>query len=139
MENAALSPAYTRSQWKSSVVPMPTAGPHTAATTGLEKVLMPRKKRNTGESMVLGLAFRKSPMSLPALKMVSWPWNTTARTAGSACACARASAMLVYMAAVMAFFLSTRFRVMVSTPALVSVRISLSLSFMVEPVLGRLA
>ena len=36
------------------VVPMPTAGPHTAAITGLGKAARPRKKRNTGESWVAG-------------------------------------------------------------------------------------
>src|SRR5450830_613775 len=106
------------------VVPMPTAGPHTAATIGLVKVLMPLKKLNTGASRLAGGALRKSPMPLPALKMVSWPWNTTARTASSASACASASAMAVYMAPVSEFFFSTRFRVMVITPALVSTRMS---------------
>ena len=56
-------------------------------------------------------------MSLPALKMVSWPWNTTTRTAASPSACASASAIAPYMAEVMEFFLSTRFRVRVITPA----------------------
>ena len=96
---------------------MPTAGPHTDAMTGLGKVLMPRRKRNTGASDVEGGFFRKSPMSLPAEKMVSWPWITTARTALSPEAASSASAMAAYMAAVIEFFLSTRLRVMVSTPA----------------------
>ena len=52
---------------------MPTAGPQTAAITGLVKVEMPCMKRYTGESAVAGGWFRKSPMSLPALKTVSCP------------------------------------------------------------------
>ena len=73
MENAALSPAYTKSQCSSIVVPIPTAGPHTLATTGLAKLLMPRKKRNTGASGLLGGIFKKSAISLPAEKIVSCP------------------------------------------------------------------
>ena len=64
-------------------------------------------------------------MSLPALKMVTSPCSNTTRTAASACAWSSASAMVAYMAAVMEFFLSTRFSVMVVTPASVWTRMSL--------------
>ena len=106
------------------VVPTPTAGPHTAATSGLGKPAMPRRKRCTGASCVAGGWLRKSPMSLPALNTVSWPCNTTARIAGSASACASASASAPYIAAVREFFLSTRFSVRVITPASTWLRIS---------------
>jgi len=65
---------------------------------------------------VLGGLLRKSPMSLPALKMVSWPCNSTTRTAASSAAPRRASASSAYMAAVKEFFLSKRLRVRVMTP-----------------------
>ncbi len=112
------------------VVPMPTAGPHTAATTGLGKVAMVRKKRNTGASCVEGGCCKKSPMSLPALKMATSPWNTTTRTAASWAAASSASAKVAYMAAVREFFLSTRLKVMVVTPASVWVRMSWGDAFM---------
>src|SRR3990167_9900951 len=104
---------------------MPTAGPHTTATAGLLNCAMPRRKRNTGESCVAGGLFRKSPMSLPALKVVSLPWNSTQRTAGSASAASSASASAAYIAAVMEFFLSGRLKVSVVTPASVWTRMSL--------------
>ena len=69
------------------VVPTPTAGPQTAAIRGLGKVARPRKKRNTGASGVLAPRFKKSLMSLPALKIVAWPWITTTCTLASAAAC----------------------------------------------------
>ena len=103
---------------------MPTAGPHTLATMGLGKLLMPRRKRNTGASDVAGGLFRKSPMSLPAEKMVSWPWMTTARTAVSWLADSSASAMASYMAAVMEFLRARRLIVRVITPASTWVRMS---------------
>ena len=134
MENAALSPAYTRSQWNSMVVPMPTAGPHTEAITGLGKAARRCRKRNTGESCVAGGCCRKSPMSLPALKMATSPWNTTTRTLASCSAAARASAMAAYIVVVMEFFLSTRLKVMVVTPASVWTRMSLVVSVMVKEV-----
>ena len=89
---------------------------------------MPRRKRNTGESCVAGGAFRKSPMSLPALKMVASPWISTVRTALSCSACASASASSAYIAPVMEFFLSRRLKVMVITPASVWTRMSLMVS-----------
>ncbi len=117
IENAALSPAYTRSQWNSMVVPMPTAGPHTAAISGLGKAAMPRRKRNTGESSPAGLFLRKSSMSLPAENTVSCPWMTTTRVAASSAACAMAVASASYMATLMEFLRSTRLKVSVRTPA----------------------
>ena len=117
MENAALSPAYTKSQCNSKVVPMPTAGPQTEAISGFVNALMPRKKRKTGESLVEVGPFKKSLMSLPALKIVSCPWNTTTRTIAFASACAKASAIVAYIAEEIEFFFSTRLNVIVITPA----------------------
>ena len=99
------------------VVPMPTAGPHTAATRGFGNEASACKKRNTGDSWVDGGLFRKSAMSLPALNTVGSPWNTTTRVAASSRAASRVSARAAYMAAVNEFFLPTRLRVMVVTPA----------------------
>ena len=55
-------------------------------------------------------------MSLPALNTVSWPCTTTTRTAASASAASNASAMALYIAKVIEFLRSSRFRVMVITP-----------------------
>ncbi len=68
---------------------MPTAGPQTAAITGLGKAAMVRRKRIAGDSFIgvsagAPAAAMKSAMSLPALKMVGSPWISTARTAPSA-------------------------------------------------------
>ena len=64
-------------------------------------------------------------MSLPALKVVSLPWNTTQRTLASSSAASSASAKVAYMAAVIEFFLSGRLKVSVVTPASVWMRMSL--------------
>ena len=64
-------------------------------------------------------------MSLPALNTVASPCSSTTRTAASALAWSSASARVLYMAAVMEFFLSTRFSVRVITPASVWTRMSL--------------
>ncbi|MNN81577.1 hypothetical protein D3C81_1984160 [compost metagenome] len=98
------------------VVPIPTAGPQTAASKGLGNVASTRRKRNTGASVVTGGRLRKSPMSLPALKMATSPWNTTTRVAASALAFSSASASAEYIDAVREFFLSTRLNVIVVTP-----------------------
>ena len=124
MENAALSPAYTRSQWNSSVVPTPTAGPQTAASSGLGKVAMPRRKRKTGESMPAGLLRKKSSRSLPAENTVSCPWMSTVRTSPSVAARSISVARVSYMATLMEFLRSTRLKVSVSTPASWWIRIS---------------
>src|SRR5688500_15540560 len=86
---------------------------------------MPCRKRNTGDSGVEGGASRKSPMSLPALKMVASPWISAARTAPSSAALASASASSAYIARVIEFFLSRRLKVRVITPASVWTRMSL--------------
>ena len=86
---------------------------------------MPRRKRNTGDSWVDGGWLRKSPMSLPALKIVASPWISTARTAPSCSAWASASASSPYIAPVIEFFLSRRLKVRVITPASVWTRMSL--------------
>lgn len=104
---------------------MPTAGPLTAAITGLGKPASARMKRQTGASGSEGGALRKSPMSLPAENTVSCPWNTSTRTAASVAACVTASAMVAYMAEVMEFLRSRRLKLTVQTPPSVWTRISL--------------
>ena len=74
-------------------------------------------KRNTGASPVDGGLFKKSLISLPAEKILSCPWITTARTALSSWAAASASAMAPYIAEVIEFFFSRRLMVIVITPA----------------------
>ena len=122
----ALVPAYTRSQCRSMVVPMPTAGPHTAATSGLGNTARVWRKRKTGrERPASAGVFWKSPRSLPALNTRSLPWTTTTRTSLLSTAASSASASAVYISFVSAFFLSSRLMVMVSTPASTAVRTSL--------------
>jgi len=65
---------------------MPTAGPATAAISGLGKPAISRRKRNTGASICEGGWFKKSAMSLPAENTWGWPCSTTTRTAASAAA-----------------------------------------------------
>jgi hypothetical protein len=66
-------------------------------------------------------------MSLPAEKIVSCPWITTTRIVSCSAAWSRASAMLAYIADVIEFFLSIRLNVMVMTPSVTSVNMSLIL------------
>src|SRR5690606_16387615 len=87
---------------------MPTAGPPTAATSGLRSACIASKKRWLGEPSVSGGRLRKSPTSLPAQKHSGEPWRSTARTSASASAPAIASASPPYISLVRAFFLSSR-------------------------------
>src|SRR5437762_665179 len=86
---------------------MPTAGPPTAATIGLESAGSTSKKRQLGD-WAPGGRLRKSDRSLPAVKQSLAPWIRTARTSRSASAAASASAICTYISVVMAFFLSSR-------------------------------
>src|SRR5262245_11655042 len=104
----ALLAANTRSQCSSMVVPMPTAGPPTAATSGLSSASMASKKRVLGEPLTSGGRLRKSATSLPAQKQSGAPCSSTARTWASACAPASASASPAYMSWVSEFFFSGR-------------------------------
>src|ERR1700738_3914059 len=65
------------------VGPTPTAGPHTAATSGFEARLISLRKRNTGLSSLLGGWSIKSCKSLPAVNTSRLPTIITARTAGT--------------------------------------------------------
>src|SRR5271156_6952921 len=59
MRNFALSPAYTKSQCVSMVVPPPMAAPWTAATIGFSKSTNAFINRACGESPAPGGLFRK--------------------------------------------------------------------------------
>src|SRR6185295_9336527 len=90
------------------VVPIPTAGPPTAATIGLRSSSMATKKRAEGEPSTRGGRFRKSPTSLPAQKQSGAPCSRTTRTCASLSAAAIESASWPYISPVRAFFLSRR-------------------------------
>ena len=76
-----------------------------------------------------GRLLRKSPMSLPALKIVASPWISTARTAPSCVGLAPAHRPVRRTSrSVIEFFLSRRLKVMVITPASVWTRMSLMVS-----------
>src|SRR5574339_206986 len=109
----AFGAAYTRSQCSSMVLPMPTAGPPTAATTGFFMCGSTSNSARAGELPVPACAgmtalFRKSATSLPAVKQLAVPCSRTARTFGSASAAASAAPSCWYISAVIAFFLSMR-------------------------------
>src|SRR2546428_4713939 len=131
--------AYTRSQCSSSVVPMPIAGPPTAATIGFCRLGSTSKKRQLGD-FAPGGRLRKSDRSLPAVKQSFAPCSSTARTSLSASAAASASASCTYISVVMAFFLSSRASSMRATRSLVSARTKLVvLHLLAQRELGELA
>src|SRR6266850_1720320 len=131
--------ANTRSQCRRSVVPMPTAGPPTAATIGFCSAGRISKKRQLGDFAPIG-RLRKSCRSLPAVKQSLAPWISTARTARSASAAASASAICTYISVVIAFFLSSRASSMRATLSLVSARTKLViLHLLAQRELGELA
>src|ERR1700741_4174537 len=119
----AFGAAYTRSQCRSRVVPMPTAGPPTAATTGFFMCGSTRNRACAGELPGSRGTFRKSPTSLPAVKHSAVPCSRTARTCGSASALASAFPSIGYISTVMAFFFSMRSKRTRATRSLVSLRI----------------
>jgi hypothetical protein len=97
------------------VVPMPTARPQTAATTGFVNELMPREKRKPGESWVDGGLFKSRNIVtrtedgfVTLDNRLSHPYQFQPHKGRQPCA---------YMTAVMEFFLSTRLIVNVNTPA----------------------
>src|SRR5438874_3527916 len=131
--------AYTRSQCRSSVVPMPIAGPPTAATIGFCSAGRVSKKLQLGD-LAPGGRLRKSDRSLPAVKQSRLPCSRTARTSRSASAAASASAICTYISVVMAFFLSSRASSMRATRSLVSARTKLViLHSLAQRELGELA
>src|SRR4029077_8849213 len=91
------------------VVPPPIAAPCTAATIGLSKLISARIKRACGLSPAPGGFFRKSWISLPAENESPAPCQSTTRTPSSFAASSNRSANVIYMADVIAFFLSGRF------------------------------
>ena len=125
MANAALSPANTISQCINSVVPIPTAGPQTAAIIGLGNSAIANMNWNTGASICVGGYSKKSAISLPAVKMFSAPWSTATRTCLSFAALRKISANWLYMARFKEFLRASRLKVMVKTPSSVCCRMSL--------------
>ena len=117
--NFALSPAYTKSQCVSMVVPPPMAAPCTAATSGLSKSSSAFISRACGDSPGPGGFFRKSSTSLPALNESPAPCQSTTRVRSSLAASLKTSARVVYMPDVIAFLLVGRFN---STRRMLSVR-----------------
>src|SRR6185436_2785869 len=104
----ALSPAYTRSQCRSIVLPMPMAGPATAATTGLGIAGRWRNSFAIGGSTASARGLRKSAMSLPAVKQSRLPCSSTTRASRLSAAAASASPSCVYISPMKAFFFSGR-------------------------------
>src|SRR6185436_6855777 len=90
------------------VVPIPTAGPPTAATIGLRISCIATKNRADGEPSTSGGRLRKSATSLPAQKQSGAPRSSTTRACGSLSAPEIASASWPYISPVSAFFLSRR-------------------------------
>src|SRR5918912_1373785 len=113
-----------RSQCRSSVQPMPTAGPATAATIGFFITGNVRKSAAAGDS-VPGVRLRKSATSLPELKHSRVPCSNTTRTSVSASAAASAAPRLRYISAVKAFFFSGRSSAMRAMPSSFSARTKL--------------
>src|SRR5687768_789262 len=136
----AFGAAYTRSQCSSMVVPIPTAGPPTAATTGFCMCGSTLNSACAGEVPGLRSTRRKSPTSLPAVKHSAVPCSSTARTCGSASAAASALPSIGYISTVIAFFFSTRSKRMRVTRSLVSLRIkAIVLQLLAQRELGELA
>src|SRR5687767_7956801 len=136
----ALLAAYTRSQCSSMVQPMPTAGPPTAATTGLLRFGMTSKRRQVGEPAPEGGRCRKSATSFPEVKQSAEPCSSTAPASGSASAAASASASCRYISAVIAFFLSRRSKRTRATRPAVSLLIKAEiLELLAQRELGELA
>src|SRR4051812_33195816 len=103
---------------------MPTAGPPTAATIGLESAGSVWKKRQLGD-LPPGGRFRKSETSLPEVKQSLAPCSSTERTLRSASAAASASPSCTYISVVIAFFFSGRASSMRATRSWVSARTKL--------------
>src|SRR5579859_4984757 len=108
IRNLALSPAYTKSQCVSMVVPPPMAAPCTATTIGLSKLI------NADINVACGLCpgpggfFRKSSISFPAQNESPAPCQSTTRMLSSCKALFSRSANVRYMLEVIAFFFAGR-------------------------------
>src|SRR6185436_13991013 len=136
----AFGAAYTRSQCRSMVVPIPTAGPPTAATTGFFMCGNTLKSAWAGDVPGLRRTFTKSWTSLPAVKHSAVPCRSTARTCGSSSAWASAFPSIGYISTVIAFFLSIRSKRTRATRSLVSLLIkTVILELLPQGELGELA
>src|SRR3954469_9425327 len=90
------------------VLPMPIAGPATAATTGFGIEGSARNSFQIGASSPAGRGLRKSATSLPDVKQSRLPCRSTTRASRSSAAAASASPSWAYISPVKAFFLSGR-------------------------------
>src|SRR5258708_6307993 len=90
------------------VVPPPMAAPWTAATIGLSKLISALIKRDWGLSPDPIGFLRKSSRSLPAQNESPAPCQSTTRTPSFVGGLLRRSALVIYMADVIAFFLDGR-------------------------------
>src|SRR6266849_1538727 len=131
--NFALSPAYTKSQCVSMVVPPPTAAPCTAAISGLSKSVRAFISRACGDSPGPGGFFRTSSTSLPAHNESPAPCQSTTRIPSSVAASLKRSARVAYMLEVIAFFFSGRFNSTRRMPPERWVIISLIVRFLCSP------
>src|ERR1041384_48057 len=122
--NFALSPAKTKSQCVSRVVPPPTAAPFTTAITGLSRLSSAFPRVACGLSPAFGGFCRKSCTSLPAENESPAASQITTRISSSFAASLSASASAMYIAEVIAFFFSGRFTVTRKMLPFVSVKIS---------------
>jgi hypothetical protein len=105
--NFASDAAYATSQYISTVVPMPTAKPVTAATMGTSVPASACRNARTA-SAVSSPSSTKAKMSLPAQKS-SPPVSSSTATPGSAVASSMAARRATYISRVTAFFFSGRF------------------------------
>ena len=103
-------------------MPMPMAGPSTAAMSGLRWSTSCIRKRKTGLSSPAGGFAMKSPRSLPAVNDPPEPSSRTTRTAASSSATASCSVSAAYIALVNAFFFSARASVRTRTAPSVRAR-----------------
>src|SRR5262245_18812186 len=119
--------AYTRSQCNSSVTPIPTARPSTAAIIGL--VTLGSRWMNICEGAACcepSCARRaKSLMSLPAVNTPPDPMKTCAAMASLLSAPSSAADIASYIGPESAFFFSARTRRMICTPSYTAISISL--------------
>src|SRR5260370_12879978 len=90
------------------VVPPSMAAPCTAATMGLSKLISALIKRDWGLSLGPMGFLRKSSRSLPAQKESPAPCQSTTRALSSLAVVLNRSAMVLYIAKVIAFFLAGR-------------------------------
>jgi hypothetical protein len=131
MPKRAFSEATMVSKGSTMVMPIPTAAPLTAATSGFERRASATQSRPLGSPPEPSAVFspgstpsmrlwKVSSMSAPAQKPRPAPVMTTAPMAGSAFAVSKASACSTLICGVHAFSFSGRFRVITATSPRVS-------------------